>query len=68
MLALVTRGELRQKIERRPHLIVLLGARLHTVSILVGKGPARLLLRLVSHLIRFADLHQPGQTKGAPGR
>ena len=39
--------ELRQKIERGQDLIVPLGARLQAVSILVGKGPARLLLRLV---------------------
>ena len=57
----------RQKIERGQDLIVPLGARLHAVSILVGKGPARLLFRLVDHLTRFADLHQPGQTKRAPG-
>ena len=60
-------GKLSQKIERRQDLIVPLGAGLHAVSIRVGKGPAGLLLRPVDHLTRFADLHQPGQTKGAPG-
>ena len=59
-------GALREEVERRQDLIVPLGARLHAVSMLIGKGPARLLLRLVDHLTRFADLHQPGQTKRAP--
>ena len=60
-------GELRQKIERRKDLTVPLVARLHAISILVRKGPARLLLRLVDHLTRFGHLDQSGQTKGAPG-
>jgi len=45
-----------------------LRGQLHAVCVLVGKGPARLLLCLVGSLIRFADLHQPAQTKRAPGR
>ncbi len=59
--------ELGQEIQRRENLEIPLRRGCDAVSVLVGKGPARLLLRLVDHLTRLADLHQPGQTKRAPG-
>lgn len=58
-------GEFCHKVQRREYLEITLGARLRSVSILVGKGTARLLFGLVDHLPGVGHLDQPRQAEGA---